>query len=152
MSKADENTEVIPRTYLGCLLRRAGIWRRWLGVICRKVIKEWDVALIAKRMPERKRIVRFAIVFSHIPFLLCLSQITEPESEPYPRPPRIRLKITCGLRTFSAFRPHTQIQIQFPHCFPIHRVSFIGRDLAERLQYEFPLMHFYMWDTEAVFF
>ena len=70
MSKADENTEVIPRTYLGCLLRRAGIWRRWLGVICRKVIKEWDVALIAKR------IVRFAIVFSHIPFLLCFSQIT----------------------------------------------------------------------------
>ena len=100
MSKADENTEVIPRTYLGCLLRRAGIWRRWLGVICRKVIKEWDVALIAKRMSERKRIVRFEIVFSHIPFLLRLSQITEPEPEPYPRPPRIRLKILRGFRTF----------------------------------------------------
>ena len=52
-------------------------------------------------MPERKRIVRFEIVFSHIPFLLRLSQITEPEPEPYPRPPRIRLKIPRGFRTFS---------------------------------------------------
>ena len=59
------------------------------------------MALISKRMPERKRIVRFEIVFSHIPFLLRLSQITEPEPEPYPRPPRIRLKIPRGFRTFS---------------------------------------------------
>ena len=39
-------------------------------------------------MPERKRIVRFEIVFSCIPFLLRLSQIVEPEPEPHPRPPR----------------------------------------------------------------
>ena len=50
-------------------------------------------------MPERKRIVRFEIVFSCIPFLLRLSQIVEPEPEPHPRPPRIRLKITYGFRT-----------------------------------------------------
>ena len=58
------------------------------------------MALISKQMPERKRIVRFEIVFSHIPFLLRLSQITEPEPEPYPRPPRIRLKIFRGIRTY----------------------------------------------------
>ena len=51
-------------------------------------------------MPERKRIVRFEIVFSCIPFLLRLSQIVEPEPEPHPRPPRIRLKIYYGFRTF----------------------------------------------------
>ena len=51
-------------------------------------------------MPERKRIVRFEIVFSCIPFLLRLSQIVEPEPEPHPRPPRKVLEI--GLR-FSAF-------------------------------------------------
>ena len=52
-------------------------------------------------MPERKRIVRFEIVFSCIPFLLRLSQIVEPEPEPHPRPPRIRLKINYGFRTLS---------------------------------------------------
>ena len=52
-------------------------------------------------MPERKRIVRFEIVFSCIPFLLRLSQIVEPEPEPHPRPPRIRLKIYYGFRTLS---------------------------------------------------
>ena len=51
-------------------------------------------------MPERKRIVRFEIVFSCIPFLLRLSQIVEPEPEPHPRPPRKALEI--GLR-FSVF-------------------------------------------------
>ena len=54
----------------------------------------------------------------------------------------------CFRPIYSIVAPR-QIQIQLPHCFPIHRVSFIGRDLAERLQYELPLMHFYMWDTEA---
>ena len=29
-------------------------------------LKEWGVALISKRTPERRRIVRFEIVFSHI--------------------------------------------------------------------------------------
>ena len=70
-------------------------------MICRKDLKEWDTALISKRMPERKRIVRFEIVFSCIPFLLRLSQIVEPEPEPHPRPPRIRLKINYGFRTLS---------------------------------------------------
>src|SRR5699024_8107772 len=65
-----------------------------------KDLKEWDTALISKRMPERKRIVRFEIVFSCLPFLLRLSQIVEPEPEPHPRPPRIRLKIYYGFRTF----------------------------------------------------
>ena len=51
-------------------------------------------------MPERKRIVRFEVVFSCIPFLLRLSQIVEPEPEPHPRPLRIRLKINYGFRTF----------------------------------------------------
>ena len=51
-------------------------------------------------MPERKRIVRFEIVFSCIPFLLRLSQIVEPEPEPHPRPSRICLKINHGFRTF----------------------------------------------------
>ena len=132
MSKADENTEVIPRTYLGCLSRRAGIWRRWLGVICRKVIKEWDVALIAKRMPERKRIVRFAIVFSHIPFLLCLSQITEPEPEPYPCPPRICLKILRGFRTFfrlSSSHTNPDLIIRFPVLSSLLRLSQIQQCL-----------------------
>ena len=71
-------------------------------------LKEWGVALISKRMPERRRIVRFEIVFSHIPFLLRLSQITEPEPEPYPRPPRIHFKIFRGFRTFFRLpSPHT---------------------------------------------
>ena len=58
-------------------------------------------------MPERKRIVRFEIVFSCIPFLLRLSQIVEPEPEPHPRPSRIRLKTTYGFRMFylSAVSP-----------------------------------------------
>ena len=56
-------------------------------------------------MPERKRIVRFEIVFSCIPFLLRLSQIVEPEPEPHPRPSRIRLKIICGFLLSSGRQP-----------------------------------------------
>ena len=95
--RSDESRK--PKPYFKYLSWRAGVRRRWLGTICRKGLKGWDTAVISKRMPGRKRIVRFENVFSCIPFLLRLSQIVEPEPEPHPRPPRIRLKINYGFRT-----------------------------------------------------
>ena len=86
-------------------------------------------------MPERKRIVRFEIVFSCIPFLLRLSQIVEPEPEPHPRPPRIRLKITYGFRTLSLLavsptNPDLSLACDAGLCFILFPVLKINLDLC----------------------
>ena len=94
-------------------------------------------------MPERKRIVRFEIVLSCIPFLLRLSQIVEPESEPHPRPPRIRLKINHGFRMFyRSSVPHTNPDLQHlykpPEFFHSVLCTFVHACIFKYLAEDFP--------------
>ena len=85
--------------------------RRWLGTICRKDLKEWDTALISKQMPERKRIVRFEIVFSCIHSFYVFPKSWSRNQSHIPARHEYVLKYTTVFGRFTYRRSPPQIQI-----------------------------------------